>query len=267
MQILVLGDSDTTGALTGGVSWPDLLAESLRQQLSTDVNIVSKRLSAIPTNAHTYAAKCLQELSPDLTIIICGSFAFTAKFVYLRIEQLFGKRAGAWYKKFEEGFDSGTKGKSGGRDRLNGLARQLTRRAVGTRGFSTRKQVTENYRAIFKELARQEDMDVIILTYPGSGAHAREGDAPKQRALFFADLQEMAARHHFAYVDTAVAFAEPMKTTNVQTDGLHYNRSGHEIMARAVEGAVLRAARERDEALTTSGPAAQPSKRAASNPG
>jgi lysophospholipase L1-like esterase len=75
------------------------------------------------------------------------------------------------------------------------------------------------------------------MSYPGLGAHARKGNAPRARALFFADLQEAARQHHFTWLDGVEVFAGSAGT--LKTDQLHFNADGHRLMAAAIHTAVL----------------------------
>ncbi|MGE0601128.1 MAG: SGNH/GDSL hydrolase family protein [Dehalococcoidia bacterium] len=237
MQILVLGDSDTSGAYTGGTSWPQILQQDLASELGTDVSVRSVGFSALPENAFEFAEKKVGEASPDVTVLVLGSFAFTSGFVWLRVQKLFGKRAGRWYRRWEERFDDATRDDGGRPRRANLSARWLVRHVIGTSTYSTREKVTENYRKVFRALSRFEDMDVVIFAYPGIGEHARKGKGPALRKKFFADLRSVADDYHFRWVDGAAAFAG-LDFAELRLDDLHFTPFGHGILANAVKEAV-----------------------------
>ena len=73
MEILVLGDSDTSGRFTGGVSWPQLLQASLGKRLEQPVSVHTRGLSAVPPDAWKYAEKCVAEMKPDSVVLLVGT--------------------------------------------------------------------------------------------------------------------------------------------------------------------------------------------------
>ena len=236
MKILVLGDSDMSGRFSDGVTWPALLGESLEAAGYSDVAMTMTPFSAATASAKGYAERKIAESSPDLVLLVLGSFPFTAKFVWLRIERLLGKRAGRWYKAIEDSFDDSTRQRSAGRGSINRAAHWLVPKVVGAAPFCSREELTKNYRDIFRSLARAEDARIIIMSYPGLGAHARKGNAPAERAVFFAELQEAAREHHFTWLDGVEVFAGAAGT--LKTDQLHFNADGHRLMAAAIHNAV-----------------------------
>ncbi|MGE3074692.1 MAG: SGNH/GDSL hydrolase family protein [Dehalococcoidia bacterium] len=240
MQILVLGDSDSAGMLTGGASWPQILERDLSDELGSPVSVRSVGFSAMPENAFEFAEKKVREASPDVTVVVLGSFGFTAGFVWLRVQKLFGKRAGRWYRRWEERFDGATRDDGGRPGRVNVSGRWLVRHLIGTGTYSTREKITENYLKVFRVLSRFEDMQFVIFAYPGIGEHARQGKGPALRKKFFGDLRAVAEDYHFRWVDGAAAFAG-MDFAELRLDDLHFNPRGHAILANAVKDAVLAA--------------------------
>lgn len=238
MEILVLGDSNTEGTGSAGIGWPDLLKASLEERLGQPVTLRSTRLWVVGPDAAEVAAKRIEQSHPDIVILAVGAYAFTAKYVYLRMKHLFGDRASNWYKSMEVGFDQRTGGaRSGGR--VNRFARSAIRRTIGTAPFASRKNVTEGYRAVFSTLARSESIEVIAMTYPGRASHALSDEAKKERALFFPEIRKAAESHRFGWVDGADMFAGVAKVEGLYTDGLHFDDGGQAIFARAMEAAVL----------------------------
>jgi lysophospholipase L1-like esterase len=238
MKVLVLGDSDSEGRFLKGTTWPELLKTSLEARLESPVEIASVGFSAVTSTAPAYAEKRVNQHQPDVVVLLLGSFGFTAKFSWLRVKQVFGERAGRWYKAIEDSFDDNTRDKNAGRDRLNRAAHWVVPKVLPGKSLSTRAAVTRVYQEVFLALSRFEDAELIIMSYPGFGAHARQGDAPRQRKLFFADMQAAAREHHIAWVDGVKAF-EGVDRQSVKSDELHFNSAGHEVMARAVEEAIV----------------------------
>jgi lysophospholipase L1-like esterase len=180
----------------------------------------------------------VRQHQPDVVVLLLGSFGFTAKFIWLRVKQLFGERAGRWYKAIEDSFDNNTRDKNAGRDRINRAAHWTVPKVLPGKSLSSRTAVTRTYREVFLTLSQFEDAQLIIMSYPGFGAHARQGNAPQQRRLFFADMEAAASEHHIAWVDGVKAF-EGVDRQSVKSDELHFNAAGHAVMARAVEEAIL----------------------------
>lgn len=238
VKILVLGDSDSSGRHTGGLSWPEMLKESLTQKTGAEVELVSSAFSIVPATADEYAKGKMQDVEPDVVVLIIGTFTFTAGVTWLRVQQLFGKRAGRWYRSIEERFDSNTRDDAGKPGRMNVMARATVRRLIGTKTHTTRQKATEHYRRVFRVLSRFEDSAVVVMSYPGTGQHAKTGKGPELRRLFMADMRAAATEHHLPWVDGATAFAGHDAST-LSLDDLHFSPSGHRIIADAVEGAVL----------------------------
>jgi len=238
VNVLVLGDSDSSGEFSDGTPWPVLVEQRLAAASEQPSKVTTLAFSPLGAGSPDYAVRKVREHSPDAVIIAVGSFWFTAKFVWLRVEHVFGKRAGRWYQELEHGFERRTAGKGGLAGRANSAARWLVPRILGKSAYSSREAITENYRKLFDRLAQVEDVDVVVMSYPGMGAHAREGDGPRQRGLFFADIRAAADAHRFSWVDGVEVFATAAPGT-INHDGLHFGKAGHELIATAIEGALL----------------------------
>ncbi|MEX2081319.1 MAG: hypothetical protein WEC33_06855 [Dehalococcoidia bacterium] len=239
MEILILGDSDSAGAMTGGVAWPELLGASLGGREQEPAGVRSINFSAVPAGAAAYAERKLAELRPDVVILVAGSFAFTFGFVELRIQRLFGRRVAAWAKRLEGRFDAVTRGPEEAPGRTNALGRKVVRWLIGTEPLTTREQLTRNYEEIFRAVARFEQTDVVVMTYPGIGEHARKGNAPRQRAIFFRDLGAAAEAHHFGWVSLSEVFDAQTDWQAVRVDELHFSAGAHATIAGAVSEVIL----------------------------
>lgn len=238
MKVLVLGDSDSAGTFNGGITWTKLVEASLSD--GEPVSVRSVAFSAVPAGAAAFAERKVRELSPDVVILLVGGFGFTFGFVELRIQRLFGKRAAAWSKRVESGFDARTRRPAEAPNRLNKFGRGLVRRVIGTEPLTTREQLTTNFREVFQALARLEDTDVIALTYPGIGHHAHRRHARVERRRFFADLKRSAETHHFVWVSTEGMFDDLPDWHSYAVDELHFNQLGHERIAELALDALRR---------------------------
>jgi lysophospholipase L1-like esterase len=226
MDILVLGDSDSSGEHTGGVSWVQMLEFDLRQS-GIDANVRSIGFSAVPASAPNYAERRVAELKPDVVVVMVGAWGFTYTMVQLQVEALFGKRVKEWYVWLEHRFESQTRTPGADPPPLNRLARRAVRRVIGTRAQISREQLTERYREVFRRLARFEDTDVIAMTYQGIGDHVEAGNMPAQRRRFFAEVQRAADEHHYGWVHEPELFADLPNWHDYAIDELHFNVLGH----------------------------------------
>lgn len=232
MEVLVLGDSDSSGAFSDGVSWLQLLEGSLTGGEPSAVRLV--RFSPIPAGAAEFADGKVRELKPDVVIVLVGAYGFTFGFVELRVRRLLGQRAAKFSKRLESGFDARTKGRAGRPSRLNRLGRRIARAVIGTEPLTTREQLTANFKETFRTLARLEDTEVIAVTYPGIGHHANTGKVPQLRKAFFAELKEYAEAQHLTWVSLEGLFADLPDWRTYAIDELHFNPFGHERVAEQV---------------------------------
>ena len=239
MKVLVLGDSDSAGRFMTGKTWPELVEAGLAATSEREAKVVMEPFSALSPSAHEYAERKVAEHAPDAVVLLLGSFGFTATFTWLRVQQLFGKRAGRWYRRIEVRFDAGTRTEAGAPGRRNRFARLAVRKLIGAKAFSTREKVTGNYREVFRTLARSEDRAIIVFAYPGIGRHAREGTGPAERKKFFGDLRPLAEEYHFGWIDGVAVFAG-FALDALKLDELHFNETGHAVIAAAVEAELLR---------------------------
>ncbi len=238
MKILVLGDSDTSGRFSGGITWPELLEANLNRAGHGSVSVSKVGLSVVGGSAHTYAEKKVREFDPDVVVLALGTFGFTAKMTWLRVQQLFGKRAGAWYRSAEENFDRRTRDSTGTISPLNGLARKAIRRALPGKTFSTREEVTERYREVFRSLGRFEDKQILVMRYPNTTVYPKRSKMPAERRRFVADMKAAAEKHHYEWIETESAFASA-DADGLKSDSVHFNSDGHVLLAQAMEAAIL----------------------------
>lgn len=249
MKILVFGNSDSSGQFVEGRTWTELAEAMLIERDMPDAAVNTVRFSAEAPSAVAYVEKKVTNVEPDAVVLPIGSFAFTAGFVWVRVGSLFGERAGRWYRRVEEGFDSRTR--KGGRPRrmLNAAGRRVTRTIIGTKPLSTREAVTRSYLEVLRALSRHENLPVVIITYPGAGAHARSAKAIAARRLFFAELRAAADGYRYQWVDGPEVFASVAGPVH-GADSLHFNEAGHARLAEVMVDALL------DQALIEGAPTA-----------
>jgi hypothetical protein len=238
MKILVFGNSDSTGRFVAGETWTEMAQAALAKKRGTAVEVTTLPFSAEAPSAAAYVEKKTVGLCPDVVVLPVGSFAFTAGFGWVRVRALFGERAGQRYRQVEERFDARTR--QGGRLRrtANIVARRVTRAVVGTKPLATREQVTQSYVEVLRTLARHENLPVIILTYPGRGAHARTKKAVAMRRQFFADVKAVADACRYQWVNGEELFASIAGAVHT-SDNLHMNEAGHARLAQVMVDAVM----------------------------
>lgn len=236
VEVLVLGDSDSSGAFNKGVSWLQLIEGSLPGGEPSTVRSIG--FSPIPAGAAAFAERKVRELHPDVVIVMVGAYGFTFGFVELRVQRLLGQRAARLSKRLESSFDARTRKPGGPPSRLNKLGRRFARTVIGTECLSTRQQLTENFKEIFRTLARLENTAVIALTYPGIGDHAHKGKVSALRRGFFADLKVAAETHHITWVSLENLFDDLPDWRAYAVDELHFNQFGHERVAEKVRPAL-----------------------------
>ena len=241
MKVLALGNSDSRGAHITGPIWSEVARAQLEAELSEAVSFENIPYSVIGATAISYAERKLAEFEPDIVVLPVASYQFTAGFTWVRVQRLFGAKAGRWYRNLEERFEKQTRGKGSLGDGLNRIARVTLRRLIGTEPMATRQQVTDAYGELIRALSRHEDLGVVLVTYPGRGAHAKSRKAKRERAIFFPEVEAMATRHHFPWVNGETVFdaAAPGDVIH-SVEGLHFNDYGHQILGAAVAGAIRR---------------------------
>ena len=239
MRVLALGNSDSSGAYISGPTWSQVARIQLEERLGEQVQFDDVPYSVTAPTALSYAEKKIAEAEPDVVVVTLGSYPFTAGFTWVRVRALFGERAGRWYRHLEERFEKETRERGLLRDRINRFARKVVPRVVGTQPMTTREQLTESYRDLFRVLSHNEGLGVVVVTYPGRGAHAKTRKAIRERAIFFPEMEAVARSHRFAWVDGVKAFDESARGDVIHTgDGLHFNESGHEVLGGAVARAI-----------------------------
>lgn len=239
MKVLALGNSDSLGAHVTGPIWSEVARARLEAEMSEDVTFENIPYSVTGTTAVSYAERKIAEFEPDVVVLPVASYQFTAGFTWVRVQRLFGVRAGRWYRNLEERFEKQTRGRGSLGDGLNRIARATVRRLIGTQPMATRQQVTAAYDELIGALARHEDLGVVLVTYPGRGAHAQSREAKRERAIFFPEVEAMATRHRFGWVNGETAFDRAAPGDVIHSvDRLHFNDYGHEVFGSAVADAI-----------------------------
>ena len=89
----------------------------MRDRLSAEagVPVELEHTTFIPTGerAAGIALRRVKEHQPDVVVVPVAAYVFNAPFVWLRVQRIFGKRAGHWFRNIEQVVDSSTYEKGG----------------------------------------------------------------------------------------------------------------------------------------------------------
>lgn len=234
MLILILGDSDTEGAVTGGVNWPSMVVDALRSGGVENIELTSRRFTAVPANAAAYAERRVGELKPDIVIVPVSAWGFTSEFVEYRVQRLLGKRAARWYKRWENRFDRATRDRRAAPAGANRAGRGLVRRVIGTAPQIHADELANHYREVFRALARFEDTQVIAMMYPGLTGATLTPKVRQVRAAYAEAMRRAAESHRFAWVGPDAIFPREIPIRDFAVDDLHFNEQGHRHIADAM---------------------------------
>ena len=238
VKILILGDSGSSGVLTGGVSWTDILRDRVSGLAGEDVE--TKHSTFVPTGerAPGIAAARVEEHHPDVVVVPVGNYVFSAPFVWLRVQRLFGRRAGRWFRGIEQRVESVTYEKGNFRQRVNSGLRALAQKVIGAEPITTAEESAACYEETFRRLAQTEDIQVVVVTHGGRRQIYKDPEKAAQRTRYMAAVRASAEQHRFLFVQTAAAFAGDLGTgESIQSDGLHGNVSYQSVMGEFVADA------------------------------
>jgi len=242
MKVLLFGDSNTSGAFMHGKTWVDRFAEEMQARRDEPVEVVQKALHVERPGTVSYAETKLSEDRPDLVIVPASSYQFQAPLVWVRVERVFGKRAGDSFHKMERNLDSTTRHRGRVKERFTSTMRALAQTLIGGDPITSQEAVTQTYIDLMRVLSKPESIEVVFFPMPGRSKYARTRKAQERRAVFFSTLQAAAGQHRIAWADTLGAFAAIPNSVPLQTvDGLHYNERGHEIFYQSIIAAFDRA--------------------------
>lgn len=232
MKVLVLGNSDTSGMFRPGPTWTEMFADGLRERLATDVQLVNHGFTIVDPSSAAYAERRVREVEPDLVLLPFGTMAFTVGFVWKRVERLFGKRAGRWYRRLETSFDRTTREKGTVRDALYRAAKRAVHLTIGAQTISSRERVTAGVRAVVEALARVENVQVVLIAAASRGPQHEKPGARERRRQFLEDVKAAASERHFIFLDSDGAFPSAMGDLAVKNrDGLHQTPEAHRLTA------------------------------------
>lgn len=249
MRILVFGDSASTGK---GISdanrrWPARLAEKIGDGLHGPIEIVEAPFFATQTTAPDYAARKVDQVNPDVVIIVVGGYGFRLKSVHAKVRRRYGARPARLVKWIEEKAEGrgGVAVASTPRRIAFERGRWLAHRVIGTAPLCTPEEALDIYQRTFALLARKESARVITMHYKRPAALGGlersenqtwdaqlRADAQLERAneRFIALIQSEIDSRHFEQVFFTDARERLKKTYST----LRIDDDGHEAFAELV---------------------------------
>ncbi len=231
----MLGESESLGSQTGGVSWATVMRDRMAAELNAPVEFVHTTFIPTGERAAGIAARRVEEHKPDLVVVPVGIFPYLLGFVWLKVERLFGQRAGHWFQLLEETVNDTTYGKGTIRRRFNTGLRMVARAVIGTDSLTTREESARVMVETFRELAKAEDLEVAALPY-GHGRGSPPGTRDEtERDLYYSEVRAAAGERHFLWIDTVADLAAYAKAHHLdQSDGVHGTVETHTFMGEAV---------------------------------
>jgi lysophospholipase L1-like esterase len=241
MRIGVLGNSDTTGQKLqpGEDSWPVLLRARLTEALGAPVIVDSWKFAAYRPGAVDFAMRLVDEAQPDVVIVTLASCWCAFGTVQSSVEQRFGPAAGKLARNAERKL--GVVGR-------NPLPRKVARKVVGTGTLMSVDSFVHVYSNLIRELAKREDMQVLVMEDHHFTRALRERMPAISDALprIVAGIQPLVLdrRMHWARVEDAIAVGG-RRDEMFLDDDVHMKAEAHGRMAAALTDLVLPMAAQR----------------------
>ena len=249
MKILVLGHSTSggNGLPDRALAWPWLVAEQLREDLGTTIELEHAAIIPMGSRAVDYALSKVEAARPAIVVVSIASYLCSIRTVSEQVRHLFGKRVHGWYLRFERRFDARTRTRGGAAARANRVGRSVFRKVIGTRSYTSVTEVAGVFNEILHRLAREESLQVVVFSEPDWPAWVDEANPGALRAI--QELRrltaEVARSHHFIVASAQDAYdRSPDRDALYQLDGVHKTPEGHRVQAAALQEAITRLARQ-----------------------
>ena len=238
MRLLILGASDSEGTLLPNFadSWREKLRLGLPPLIGEEVDVLHRRFYVHAPGTDAYVDRVLAKDRPDFVILGATGYAFTTSSVGNRLRRLLGERAGTWLERKSAKFDRATEKEEGtAAERINYSAHWIAGKLIGRDSLSGYGDVLAGYRRTIDRLARDEDLDVIVLgtTYNGPRVQRR---LPQLRGLvdrFNAELRMLAESRRFGWLDRQ-AIISGLPDSTSRPDQMHTGAEVHAAYAAAL---------------------------------
>jgi hypothetical protein len=238
VKLLILGASDSEGTLLGDFSdsWREQVRTRLPALIAEEVEIVHKRFYVHAAGSDAYLERELANARPDFVILGATGYAFSTSSVGNRLRRLFGRRFGTWAERKSASFDRATEREIGsGRERLNFAAHWVAGKVIGRDAVASYEHVLGAYTRAIDRLAREEDLDAIIMgtTYNGPRVQRRLPYIHDLVDQYNRELRSVAETRHFGWIDRqAIISALPVETA--RPDQMHTGPEIHAAYAEAL---------------------------------
>lgn len=234
MRVLVLGHSDSDGKMLPdrSLAWPRLLEHELAARFENPSEVAHRRVLPLRSDVLQSVETTLRDLEPEVVILSLNPYGFAIQLVSLKIEQHFGPRAGRIYKRIEEGFDRLTRERFllGG---LNSVARRLGRRLLGVASLASYDAVVESYSAILHRLAREENLQVIVMGGSRLSDEIQRLNPGMVEKVdqFASELRQVTETHRLTWFNTEASVAGRDRASLFFPDGVHRTPEAHRRLA------------------------------------
>lgn len=221
------------------LAWPVLLQLELPAVIDEPVEIVHHKLSAVRPEALSLLEKWLGESQPNVVTLGVNPYAFAISSVYQKVRHRFGQKAADRYMRVEQKFDRWT-----GDTFVNAIGRRFVRKTVGVATYSTYDQVMQAYTAFMRRLAREEDLQVVVMAGArlSNRLHLLDDTMVNMIDQFREEVRQLTEDHRFVFFDTESTVEGPDRESYFQDDGVHRNPSGHRRIADMVLPVIATAA-------------------------
>lgn len=217
----------------------------------TDEPVDLEHTFFLPTGdrAAHIAGRRVREGRPDVVIIPVGAWLFTAEFVWLRIQRLFGKRAGRWARGIEEAFHGATYERGRVRQATNRALRWTAHKVIGGDTRTTQEETTGVFAETLRTIAREEGVEVVVVPGTGLGNMFQDQVVGQARARYMDDVHGIVDEHHFQWVDPASSVTADLSggDTGIETDQLHNSLQAQYLIGEYVAAAYLENAKRKAE--------------------
>jgi len=236
MKVVVLGASDTLGTYLPDRSMGTfaILSRELPALFQEPVEVSHARFYSHFPKAPEHAVTTVREREADIAIVAAHSLAFATPSLGARLIHLFGWRVGRWIER--RIWDMDGRAKQGG---LLGKIRRPVRatayRAIGTATYATVEETIEHYAQTVGQLARIEDLQILLL---GTFQPRRDGELGPNRQLN-AGLASIAAARRIGWIDRQ-EIVSGLGPDAFQESGRYSSPLTHRKVADAVLAALVR---------------------------
>lgn len=210
MRILILDQSDSAGAGLADLedAWPRRMARELERTTFGRPEVIDLWLHARP-GVGAYVRRRLDEHRPDVVILVLSAHLFVSQGISSHLQQRLPRGLYAAYGAALRLFKAGAE-RAGSSGRLvDRTLRRQARRLLRVRPSMGAEEVSSAYAEVIHELARREDLLVVV---SGGTSYARhlQRELPGLAAAiarFNAGLRLLVERHHMRWLDLEEAMS------------------------------------------------------------